>query len=455
MAKQDTQLDTKARSAKAPEKGPEVDTGHDWVATIAAKLDGVRWLILSGLPPSHAHEFLDGLRATHSFVLAGSEIGHETVQWEQMPPKLAIVDLLQLPLERQVMASKQWLRRFPKITFIFLVDPSSQLRVPTLYGNGTYVYWSKERLEKVYDSSNNESELLQHAKRIDPKYGLKDIVLGSISRTRLQEAICYIQTRDKIENEWGFRARHSRGHGVTILFHGPSGSGKTMAAEVIAKEIGVPLFQIDLSSVVSKYVGDTEKHLKTVFQAAREVDGILLFDEGDAIFGARSSDAKSAQDRYSNLEVNYLLQELEAFDGISVLSTNHFANMDSAFLRRFTYSINLGNPAKAEREKIWVANVPPQMPLAKDVDFAHLSGFSLSGGSVKNCIRLAAARAVAAGAEAVTQADFLWSIKRELQKHDQDFSRELVGEEFWRLVGPDWEALGSASNARATTRLRQ
>jgi SpoVK/Ycf46/Vps4 family AAA+-type ATPase len=211
-----------------------------------------------------------------------------------------------------------------------------------------------------------------------------------------------------------------------------------MAAEVMAAELGLPLYQVDLSSLVSKWVGETEKNLRAVFRAAEGVKGILLFDEGDALFGNRT-DVKNSQDRYGNMEVNYLLQEVERFNGVAVLSTNHFNNMDPAFLRRFTYTIVFGPPVMAQRERIWERNTPAKMPLAADVKVKHLAEFVLTGGSIKNCIRQAAARAAARNAAAVAHEDFLWAIKRELQKHDIDLSREMVGEEYWKRVAPEWE----------------
>ena len=153
-----------------------------------------------------------------------------------------------------------------------------------------------------------------------------------------------------------------------------------MCAEAIASEVGLPLYQVDLSSVVSKWVGETEKNLKSIFRAAQGVQSILLFDEGDAIFGQRT-EVKGSQDRYGNLEVNYLLQEMEAFDGIIILSTNHEKNLDEAFLRRFTYSMVFGLPSEKARESIWRVNVPKKLPLGADVDFTHLAQFTLSGGN--------------------------------------------------------------------------
>jgi SpoVK/Ycf46/Vps4 family AAA+-type ATPase len=285
----------------------------------------------------------------------------------------------------------------------------------------------------------DDSRLRRFARKVEPKYGTEQLVLGPVTAAKFREALDFMRTKEFCEEEWGFKEKHSRGHGITVLFHGESGTGKTMAAEVIAHTLKRPLYQIDLSSVFSKWVGETEKNLRAVFEAASGVNGVLLFDEGDALFGARSSGGGSAQDRYGNLEVNFLLQELEAFNGISVISTNHFKNLDSAFLRRFSFSITFQQPTPELREKIWRANVPAKMPLAENVDFKHLSLFAMSGGSVRNCIREAAATAAAKKASEVTHEDFLRAIKRECQKFEREFPRELVGEVYWRKVSPEWE----------------
>ncbi|MBI4406048.1 MAG: ATP-binding protein [Deltaproteobacteria bacterium] len=288
------------------------------------------------------------------------------------------------------------------------------------------------------DLSRDDSALLQHARKLEPKYSLSDLVLSPGTKLKFEEAVEYIETRPFCENDWGFRKRHSRGHGVTLLFHGTSGTGKTMAAEVIANVVGLPLYQIDLSSVISKWVGETEKNLKAIFRAAEGVRGILLFDEGDAIFGQRTK-VENSQDKYQNLEVNFLLQEIEVFNGIAVLSTNHDRNLDPAFLRRFTYAINFNIPDQDLRAKIWRANVPAELPLGKTVDFSHLALFQMSGGMIRNCIRYAAARAAAQKKSSVEQEDFLWALKREQQKHGEELNRTLVGETYWKKVAPEWE----------------
>lgn len=347
----------------------------------------------------------------------------------------AIADALHLD-ETAMLTSfvKVFLSQNPKKHLLLLCKPGCErLELPPTYGE------KLEWCDTLPVETPNDEALLRHARRLQPKYTLANLITGPKLRMKLNEAISYIQTKQFCEQDWGFKSLHSRGHGVTLVFHGESGTGKTMAAEVVANTLSLPLYQVDLAAVVSKYIGDTEKNLKQIFNAAREARGILLFDEGDAIFGSRT-DVKGSNDRYSNLEVNFLLQELESFDGIVILSTNHEKSMDPAFLRRFTYALNFGRPARSLRAKIWAVNCPKALPLADDIDFDYLAKFVLTGGNIRNCIRDAAAYAAAAGKKLVQQTDFLWAIKRELQKHGIELSREMIGEDkLWRQVGSEWE----------------
>lgn len=400
-----------------------------------------RWLVIEGIDPAEASDLFAHFREKDARVqwalVEQLRQGDTVLEWKVNPPPLVVVDALHCTDSQSLAASlKFFLKDFPQTQFIFLVPASiGNIAIASYYGKGATLFG--ESLSSV-DIGRADGDLLRHAHKLVPAYGMKDLVLGPVTALKLREALSYVRTKGFCEDDWGFRKRHSRGHGVTVLFHGASGTGKTMAAEAVAAELGLPLYQVDLSSLVSKWVGETEKNLKAVFRAAEGVKGILLFDEGDALFGNRT-DVKSSQDRYGNMEVNYLLQEVERFNGVLLLSTNHFNNMDPAFLRRFTYTITFGAPVQEQRRTIWERNVPREMPLAQDVDFNHLAQFGLTGGNIKNCIRHAAARAAAAKGSQVKQEDFLWSIKRELQKHDLEISRETVGEEFWRRVAPDWE----------------
>lgn len=411
--------------------------------------EGARWVVLEGIDPSASHLLFEQVRrwdASAQWVLLEESRSDELrMEWRPGAPQLVVVDALHCPADPAA-AIKHFLKSYRGQNFVFLLPATSaRLDLPSFYGKGVFLFG--ESLSEAGSETQADGELLRHACKLKPTYALDDLVLGPLTQLKFDEALAYIRSKKYCEDNWGFRKRHSRGHGVTVLFHGASGTGKTMAAEVMAAELAMPLYQVDLSALVSKWVGETEKNLKAVFRAAEGVRGILLFDEADAIFGTRG-DVKSSQDRYANMEVNYLLQEMERFNGILLLSTNHFNHMDPAFLRRFSYTLTFGAPVAEQRKRIWERNVPSELPLAPDVDFRHLSEFGLTGGSIKNSIRLAAGRAAANAKTQVGQEDFLWAIKRELQKHDLELSRETVGEVYWKKVAPEWEFSHSQSKSR-------
>jgi hypothetical protein len=187
------------------------------------------------------------------------------------------------------------------------------------------------------------------ARRIEPKAKRGDIVLPEAELTLLNQIVEQVKNRGTVYDEWGFRARMNRGLGISALFAGESGTGKTMAAEVIADELRLNLYRIDLSAVVSKFIGETEKNLRRLFDAAEDGGAILFFDEADALFGKRS-EVKDSHDRYANIEINYLLQRLENYQGLSILATNMKSSLDAAFMRRFRFVVNFPFPAAAERE---------------------------------------------------------------------------------------------------------
>jgi len=214
---------------------------------------------------------------------------------------------------------------------------------------------------------------------------------------------------------WGFGHQSPRGQGLSALFAGPSGTGKTMAAEVIANDLALDLYKIDLSGVVSKYIGETEKNLDRIFDLARDSNAILLFDEADALFGKRS-ETKDAHDRYANIEISYLLQKVEEYDGVVILTSNLRQNLDDAFLRRLQFCIEFPFPDERSRRLIWERTVPEQLPFAEDVDLRFLAErFRLSGGSIRNALVNAAFLAARDG-EAVAMRHLLWGIRREFQK---------------------------------------
>ncbi|ANZ16743.1 ATPase [Streptomyces noursei ATCC 11455] len=219
-------------------------------------------------------------------------------------------------------------------------------------------------------------------RRIEPRAGWHDLVLADRQLRVLQEIVAHVRQRGTVYQDWGFAQALRSGLGVTALFAGGSGTGKTLAAEVMAKELGLDLFVIDLSQVVSKYIGETEKNLSRVFDAAERGGALLLFDEADALFGKRS-EVKDSHDRYANLEVSYLLMRMEAYRGLAVLTTNMKKALDSAFMRRIRFVVDFPFPGEKERAEIWRRVLPAQAP-TKGIEPSLLAQLTVAGGSIRN-----------------------------------------------------------------------
>ena len=223
---------------------------------------------------------------------------------------------------------------------------------------------------------------------------LKDVVLPEQADTKLREILAACRNQTFVLNHWGFGERLATGRGVIILFDGPPGTGKTLAAEVLATEVGRPLHRVNIPEIVSKWVGETEKNIREVFRLARLSHSLLLFDEADALFSGRMAEVRSSNDRYANMEVNLLLQEIERFPGVCMLTTNHFGSLDSALVRRIQFRVTFERPGPPERLRIWQTLCPKQLPLGPDVDFGALArGIDMSGGEIKNALMRAAYRA--------------------------------------------------------------
>ncbi len=220
------------------------------------------------------------------------------------------------------------------------------------------------------------------AMRIVARHGWEDIVLPPDVLAQLQEVSAQVGQRYRVYEEWGFGAKLERGRGLSALFNGPSGTGKTLAAEILARHLDLDLFRIDLSGVVSKYIGETEKNLRRVFDAAEASGAILFFDEADALFGKRS-EVKDSHDRYANIEVNYLLQRMEDYRGLAILATNMKSRLDQAFLRRLRFVVDFPLPDAGDRARIWRAVFPPGVPL-DGLDYTALSRLEIPGGNIKN-----------------------------------------------------------------------
>lgn len=256
-------------------------------------------------------------------------------------------------------------------------------------------------------------------RRIEPGAGWDDLVLHDRQTNVLREIVAHVRQRPTVHQEWGFAGTLRRGLGVTAMFAGGSGTGKTLAAEVMAKELGLDLFIVDLSQVVSKYIGETEKNLRRVFDAAERGGALLLFDEADALFGKRS-EVKDSHDRYANLEVSYLLMRMEAYRGLAILTTNMKKALDTAFLRRIRFVVDFPFPAEHERAEIWRRVLPSRAPV-KDIDPGLLAQLTVAGGSIRN-IALSGAFLAAEEGDRLQMRHMLAAARTEYQKLERSLT---------------------------------
>jgi hypothetical protein len=257
------------------------------------------------------------------------------------------------------------------------------------------------------------------AQRIDARAGWNDLVLPDPQRAALQQLAIHARHRLRVHHDWGFAGKSARGLGFATLFWGESGTGKTLAAEVLANELGLALYRIDLSAVVSKYIGETEKNLRKLFDAAEDCGAILLFDEADALFGKRS-EVRDSHDRYANIEVSYLLQRMEAYSGLAILTTNHRAALDPAFQRRLRFVVHFPFPDQAQREIIWRTVFPPGAPL-DGIDYAKLARLDVPGGTIRNIAMSAAFLAAEANAP-IGMSQLLRGVQFEAAKRESPYS---------------------------------
>ncbi len=256
------------------------------------------------------------------------------------------------------------------------------------------------------------------AQRLTPKRGFDDLMLTDEVKRQLHEVLAAIRHRESAL-ACGFARKLGDATGISVLFYGDSGTGKTMAAEVLAGALGVDLIKVDLSTVVNKYIGETEKHLAKIFDLAAADAGVLFFDEADALFGKRS-EVKDAQDRHANIEVSYLLQRLEAYPGLVILSTNNRTHLDDAFTRRLTFMTRFTFPDAAVRERMWRAIWPERITLASDVDLARLAARAeITGGNIRNIALLATWLSFEEKAACVEQSHIDQAVRRELSKMGQ------------------------------------
>jgi ATP-dependent 26S proteasome regulatory subunit len=268
------------------------------------------------------------------------------------------------------------------------------------------------------------------AQRIEASATWDDIVLPEAQLRVLREIAMHVRRRQRVYETWGWNKKQSRGLGISALFAGASGTGKTMAGEVLANELQLDLYRIDLSAVVSKYIGETERNLKRVFDAAEAGGAILLFDEADALFGKRT-EVQDSHDRYANIEISYLLQRMEQYRGLAILTTNLLEALDKAFLRRIRFVVNFPFPDFALRQEIWRRVFPHELP-QKAVDPSRLARLNIAGGNIRN-IALNASFLAADAAEPVQMHHLLRAAQSEYDKLDRKLTDSEIRD--WVLTG--------------------
>jgi hypothetical protein len=261
--------------------------------------------------------------------------------------------------------------------------------------------------------------------RIEPRAAWDDLILPEQQCQLLRTIAIHVRQRARVYDSWGFAARSARGLGISALFAGSSGTGKTMAAEVLANELRLDLYRVDLSATVSKYIGETEKNLRRIFDAAEEGGAMLLFDEADALFGKRS-EVKDSHDRYANIEVSYLLQRVEAYRGLAILTTNMKSALDKAFLRRIRFVVEFPFPNATDRARIWQRTFPDATP-TEGLDIARLARLNLSGGEIRNIAMNAAFLAAEAG-EPVRMRHLLGAVRMEYLKLEKPLTDAEVAD---------------------------
>ena len=284
-----------------------------------------------------------------------------------------------------------------------------------------------ELQRELWDACRSEARraLDEYATRIDSRVTWSDLILPDAQHETLHEIVAHVRCRHTVYNEWGFAAKSSRGLGTSVVFAGPSGTGKTLAAEVLGNELSLDLYRIDLSSVVSKYIGETEKNLRRIFRSAEQGSAILLFDEADALFGKRS-EVKDSHDRYANVEVSFLLQQMEAYRGVAILTTNMLDAFDPAFLRRIRFVVQFPFPGVPERTEIWRRAFPPGAPL-DHVDPAKLARMNVTGGNIRSMAMNAAFLAADAG-EPICMHHVLRAARTEFAKLEKPLNEADIGD---------------------------
>lgn len=276
------------------------------------------------------------------------------------------------------------------------------------------------------------AQLQNMSQQIDPVFTWEDLILEEKLKTEIKQACAFVKHKNTVYNDWGLGKRISYGRGLNILFTGPPGTGKTMLAQVIANELSLKLFRVDLSAISSKYIGETEENLAEIFNQAEKTNCILFFDEMDSLFGKRG-DVQSSNDKYANMETSYILQRLEQYNGVVLMATNYLSNIDEAFMRRIHFIFHIPLPNQKLRLQLWYSSFPAVAPLEKDIDFEFLSRkFEISGSSIKN-IAVSAAFFAAQQNSAISMQHIIKALSLELSKQGKLFLPESL--EQYRYMG--------------------
>lgn len=283
----------------------------------------------------------------------------------------------------------------------------------------------KSLWQSCYDHISHQMK--KRATKVECIYTWEDLVLPKKQKEKLRNACSQIQYRYRVFGEWGFEGKFSYGQGLSMLFFGPPGTGKTMAAQVIGNELKLELYKVDLASVVSKYIGETEKNLLEIFEEARKSQSILFFDEADVLFSKRT-EVKDSNDKYSNMEAAFLLQKMEEYPGVSILATNYLQNIDDAFRRRLKFIVDFPFPEPDYRKEIWNIVYPKTAPLEEEIDFDYLAQtFELSGSHIKN-IALYSAFLAAKEDSIIGMSQIIRAVRNELGKSGRNITKEDLGE---------------------------
>lgn len=380
------------------------DDGQAWLKALGHVIDEYGWLTFLGSERPWSHPGVFGERAFYAIELGAPDVSIQQAAWERALGRYAP--------DREPSWPEQLVSRFS-------LTPG-QIDHAARWAERRRVMRQDARgpsLGDLYAACRHQSshQLGELAVKIEPRHSWNDLIVPDDTRAQLREICSQYRHRHRVLGEWRFERKLSYGKGLSALFAGPSGTGKTMAAEVVANELQLDLYKTDLSAVVSKYIGETEKNLAKIFKEAESSNAILFFDEADALFGKRTK-VSDAHDRYANIETSYLLQKMEAYEGVAILATNLRENIDDAFARRIRFLVDFPFPDAERRQQIWRTHFPAEAPADRDIDFVWLGQqLQITGGNIKNIALNAAFLAAEDGGE-IAMAHVLRGAKREFEK---------------------------------------